>query len=397
MTLKNKNIQMKSFFLILAFLLILVGCRKEEVSELQSRYFIKFYGSYLEDMAYDLEESTDGGIVFVGTVERESTGKDIALYKVDEYGNQADWSPKFFGSAGDDIAYSIKILDNEYVIAGSVSDNDGNKNAYIIRTNTQGNIIGQEYFYETEDDDYAVSIESREDGGFVVVGYSEDPVSLSRNFFVISLNADLSNPRITASQSNQEDLQKVIFNREDEYIAMGNQYINSGSDTQLFLARLNETGNIFDLAFIGSPNLLEVLSDAVSPNESTLYLLGTVKESANSAGNIFLKKVVNLREEWSRTISDSGDLEGKAIGLKANGDIVIAADKSFGDDKNIILYLLDSEGNIEGSREYGGTGNQLAEDVLVTDQNLVILGRNIHQGNSMITLIKTDENGNIWE
>lgn len=388
---------MKRFLVFLLFLLLLIGCRKEEVSDLQSRYFIKFYGSYLEDMAYDLEETSDGGIVFVGTVERESTGKDIALYKVDEYGNQANWSPKFFGSAGDDVAYSVKVLDNQYVIAGSVSDNDGNKNAYVIRTNTQGNILGQEYFYETEDDDYAVSIESREDGGFIVAGYSEDTVSLIRNFFVISLNADLSNPRITASQSNQEDLQKVIFNRQDEYIAVGNQYISSGSDTQIFLAKLNEIGNIFDLAFIGSPNLLEVLTDAVSLNQSTLYLLGSVKESADSPSNIMLKKVVNFKEEWSRTISGSGDLEGKAIGLKANGDIVIAADKSFGDDKNILLYLLDSEGNVEDSREYGGTGNQMAENVLVTDQNLFILGRNIHQGNSMITLIKTDENGNIWE
>ncbi|MGC9344404.1 MAG: hypothetical protein ACP5E3_16995, partial [Bacteroidales bacterium] len=220
---------------------------------------------------------------------------------------------------------------------------------------------------------------------------------LSRNFFVISLNPDLSNPRVTASQSNQEDLQKVIFNRKDEYFALGNQYLNSTADTQLFIAKLNETGNIFDLAFIGSPSLIEVMTDAVSPVESTIYLVGSVREGLNATSSIILKKVVDMREQWSRTISDKGDLEGKAIAVKANGDLVIVGDKSFGNDKNIILYLMDSEGNIEDTREYGSTGDQVAEDVLVSGQNLVILGRNVDQANSMISIIKTDENGNIWE
>lgn len=351
----------------------------------------------MEDVGYDIQETEDGGLVIVGSAQRENTGKDIVLIKVDEYGNQADWSPKYFGSGGDDEGFAVKVLNDGYIIAGTISDNDGNKDAYVIRTNSQGNIVGQEYFYRTEDDDLAVSIESREDGGYVVVGYSENPSGLSRNFFVISLNPDLSNPRVTASQSNQEDLQKVIFNRQDEYFALGNQYLNSSADTQLFIAKLNETGNIFDLAFIGSPSLIEVLTDAVSPVESTIYLVGSVREGLNATSSIILKKVVDMREQWSRTISGTGDLEGKAIAVKQNGDLVIVGDKSFGNDKNIILYLMDSEGNIEDTREYGSTGDQVAEDVLVSGQNLVILGRNVDQANTMISIIKTDENGNIWE
>ncbi|MGC9344745.1 MAG: hypothetical protein ACP5E3_18705, partial [Bacteroidales bacterium] len=170
---------MKNFFLSLLLLLLVGSCRKEEVSELQSEYFIKFYGSYMEDVGYDIQETEDGGLVIVGSEQRENTGKDIVLIKVDEYGNQADWSPKYFGSGGDDEGFAVKVLNDGYIIAGTISDNDGNKDAYVIRTNSQGNIVGQEYFYRTEDDDLAVSIESREDGGYVVVGYSENPSGLS--------------------------------------------------------------------------------------------------------------------------------------------------------------------------------------------------------------------------
>lgn len=390
------HFRMIKVFFSLMVVLIFTGCSKEEISEQQSEYFIKFYGSYLENTGYDVKETSDGGLVIIGSEENESTGKDIVLMKVDEYGNQADWSPKYFGSGSDDEGYAIEVTESGYLIAGSITNNQGDKDAYLLRTNTQGNLIGQEYSYGGSDDDYAVSIENREDGGYMVVGYSEGVEAGSRNFFVISLNPDLSDPRVTTSQSDQEDLKKIIFSKEGEYIALGNQYLKSGVDTQLFIAKLNETGNIFDLAFLGSPLLKETMTDAVASNNSSIYLVGTSSESGGN-NNIILKKIVDLKEEWTRTISGTGNLEGKAITLKNDGSIVIAADKTSGSDKNIVVYFLDSEGNVEDSKEYGGTGIQVAEDVLITGTHLIILGKNTHQQNSMISLIKADENGNIWE
>jgi len=389
---------MKRIFLFLSIIFLLMACTKEEVSDLQSDHFVKFYGSFLEDRAYDMEDSGDGNLIITGSLERLSTGKDIALIKVDEFGNQAEWSPKYFGSGYDDEGCCVKVLENGYLIAGYTTNDAGDKDAIIIKTDLQGNSTGEEFIYSNSGDEYAVDIELRPDGGFFIVGYSESLVSEEKSFFVVGLDDNLNNARITTSHSRGEEFLKIYNNGEGEYIALGNQYSsNSAEESQFFLVKLNETGNIFDLAFLGSPTIKEVLTDAVAVDESTLYLLGTALEKDSTRSKIILKKVVDLKEQWTRFISASGSLEGKAIVLRDDGSLVLGADKVLDGDKNILVYFLDGEGNVTSSREYGETGDQTVEDRLYSDNQLIILGSNAHQENSMISLIKTDANGNLWE
>ncbi len=376
-------------------IIIFFACSKEEVSELQSDYFIKFYGNFLEDNGYAIRETGDGGLIITGTVERLSTGKDIVLIKTDAYGNQADWSPKYFGNGSDDEAYSVVTTEDGYLIAGTIT-NDGNKDAILIQTDLQGNQVGEEFIYGGSEDQYAVDIEERSQGGHMVVGYSINPSDQSRSFFVITLDEGLTNPKITTSSSRGEEFIKVIRNTESEYLALGNQYRADG-DSRFFIAKLNETGNIFDLAFISSPNSSITLGDAVATNDSTLYLYGTLREEGEINSKLILKKVVNLQESWDRVISASGSLEGKAITTGSDGELIIAADKTLGEDKNILIYFLDEEGNVVNSREFGESGDQTVEDILHSQDNLIILGGNAYEQNRMISLIKTDQQGNIWE
>ena len=376
-------------------IIIFFACSKEDVSELQSDYFIKFYGNFLEDNGYAVRETGDGGLIITGTVERLSTGKDIVLIKTDAYGNQADWSPKYFGNGSDDEAYSVVTTEDGYLIAGTIT-NEGNKDAILIQTDLQGNQVGDEFIYDGSEDQYAVDIEERSQGGHMVAGYSINPSDQSRSFFVITLDEGLTNPKITTSSSRGEEFIKVIRNTESEYLALGNQYRADG-DSRFFIAKLNETGNIFDLAFISSPNSSIILGDAVATNDSTLYLYGTVLEEDEVESKLILKKVVNLQESWTRVITASGSLEGKAITTGNDGELIIAADKTQRGDKNILIYFLDEEGNVVNSREFGESGDQTVEDILHSQNNLIILGGNAYEQNRMISLIKTDPQGNIWE
>lgn len=386
---------MKKVSVYFLMMFIFFACSKEEVSELQSDYFIKFYGNFLQDNGYAVQETEDGGLIITGTVERLSTGKDIVLIKTDAYGNQADWSPKYFGNGSDDEGYSVVTTEDGYLIAGTIT-NEGSKDAILIQTDLQGNKLGDEFIYDGSEDHYAVDIEERSQGGHMVVGYSINPNDGSRSFFVITLDEGLSNPKITTSSSSGEEFIKVIQNTETEYLALGNQY-RANVESRFFVARLNEAGNIFDLAFLGSPGLSENLGDAVATNDSTLYLFGSVLEEGETESKLILKKVVNLRESWTRIITGSGSLEGKAITTGPNGELIIAADKTLAGDKNVLIYFLDEEGNVTDSREFGETGDQTVEDILYSQDNLIILGGNAYEQNRMISLIKTDQQGNIWE
>ncbi len=389
---------MKRILIFITFLILMVGCSKEEVSDLQSEYFIKFYGSYLEDLGYDIEDTRDGNQVITGALEREGIGKDIALIKVDAFGNEAEWSPKYYGGNADDIGFCIKALTDGYLISGTITNPAGDKDAVLIRTDLQGNRVGEQYVYSGPGDDYAVDIENRLEGGYFIVGYSVNTTTSDKSFFVIGLDEDFGNAKITTTQSKGEEFIKIFNTGEGEYTAIGNQYsVNSTDDSQFFLVKLNETGNIFDLAFTGSPTIKEVAHDAIAANDSTIFLLGSAIEQGSSVSRIVIQKVVNFREEWTRFISGNASLSGKAIKLKPNGEIIIAADKIMNDDKNTLIYFLDNSGNVIDSREYGNSGDQEVEDILYNGQNLLILGKNAYQENSMISLIKTDASGNLWE
>ncbi len=383
---------------VLIYFIILISfpaCTKDDVSEKQLDYYIKYYGNFLQDNAYSVQESGDGGLVFTGSVEHLTTGKDIVLIKTDQYGNQVEWSPKYFGFGFDDEGYSIEILEDGYLIAGTATNSDGIKDAIVIKTDLQGNKIGKEFIYGGSNDHFAMDVAKRSTNGYIVVGYSENPAGGNKSFFVITLDEELNNTGITTSLSRGEEFLRIIRNSEKEYMALGNQF-NSDNESQFIIAKLNETGNIFDLVFLGSLNVSEVLSDISAPNDSTVYMFGSVREEENAETRLILKKIVNLEERWTRIITGSGNLTAKAITHKEDGSIIIAADKAYQGDKNIIIYFLDDAGNIIDSKEYGGTGDQTVEDILLSEDNLIILGGNAYEQNRMISVIKTDSKGQIW-
>lgn len=389
---------MKKILFIIAFPLLLSSCNKEDVSPVQSDYFIKFFGNYLEDTGLEMAETSDGGLIIAGGMEDPGTGKKMVMLKVDDYGNPSVWSPKKFGEDSEGTGHCVMETSNGYLLAGSVNNEEGKRDAILIRTDKQGEQLGNPFIYSGADNEYPTSIARRPGGGFMVVGYQENSSTGARSLFIITIDEDLSNPRITTTRAEGQEFLSVFFNKEDEYIAVGNQYSgNQGTESQFFIAKINESGNIFDLAFIGSPTAREVMTDVVRVNETTMYILGTVSDAGSPSTQVILKKVVNMREEWSRRLITSGDLEGKAITLNPDGGIIVAADKKAGGDKNILIYFLDDSGNEIKSVEYGNTGDQVAEDLIHTGNNLIILGRNTYQGNSMITLIKTDKDGNVWE
>ncbi len=99
-----------------------------------------------DDKAYGVAIQTDGKIVVSGTSTSNITGKDFVVVRYNSDGSLDET----FGVAGkvttdvqigsDDIAYSLALQgDGKIILAGS-SDNGSNKNAALMRYNTDGTI-----------------------------------------------------------------------------------------------------------------------------------------------------------------------------------------------------------------------------------------------------------------
>jgi hypothetical protein len=100
---------------------------------------------------------------------------------------------------------------------------------------------------------------------------------------------------------------------------------------------------------------------------------------------------------WQKFIREGGNFEGKAVTEMENGNILLVGDKTVAENKKIILYFISPEGEVLSSKEYGSSGNQSSEALIYQNEQIIILGKNEFEGNSMISLIKTDKEGNVWE
>jgi hypothetical protein len=143
----------------------------------------KIFGrKYCEGRGYAVQETSDGGYVITGSTKLNNTEfiVNVWLIKTDSYGNEM-WN-KTFGGAWNielhDIGYSVQeTRDGGYIIAGETGsygagisrDGYGNRNVWLIKTNSSGYEMWNKTFGGTSGD-RGFSVQETSDGGYVIAG-----------------------------------------------------------------------------------------------------------------------------------------------------------------------------------------------------------------------------------
>jgi len=166
-----------SLYLMVFSLFVIGSCVKESFSPSQADSFIRFYGSYRHDEGIDVVKLTDGGYAFIGTTITESLNQKIIFYRTDRYGNEL-WEPGKFGGPFENNAYSFKLLrDGGFAILGSTFVNAKGgmlvSNMYLVRTDERGDSLWTKS-YGGFSDETGFDLAETSDGGFVLIGSSED-------------------------------------------------------------------------------------------------------------------------------------------------------------------------------------------------------------------------------
>ena len=202
---------------------------------------------------------------------------DFWVIKLSSAGN-LQWQ-KCYGGSLDDVAYSIhQTSDGGYVIAGSTCSNDGDVTGYhtntilpgssdfwVIKISSNGNLQWQRCYgavwYEV-----AYSIQQTSDGGYIVGGYtnsydggdvqgSHNPTSgaLWGDFWVIKISATGILQWQKCLGGSEEDIcYSVKQTNEGGYIAVGYANSNNGNvsgihgslSSDCWVVKLNSTGGI---------------------------------------------------------------------------------------------------------------------------------------------------------
>jgi len=131
----------------------------------------KVFGNTLNDIGFSVDQ-TDDGFIVVGYTEIFGSGdEDILLLKINNDGNQG-WE-RTFGGNGIDHGYTVNMIDGGFMIIGfTESFGAGNKDVWLIKTNTNGNQEWERTF-GGNNIDHGYSVEETDDDGFIITGYTK--------------------------------------------------------------------------------------------------------------------------------------------------------------------------------------------------------------------------------
>ena len=156
--------------------------------------FRKDFGGIGNDIGYSVKQTADGGLIIVGSTDSWGNGEtDIWLIKTNNEGIE-EWDKTFGGGEGDWGTSVQQTADNGFIILGhTLSFGNGYYDIFMIKTDSEGNEIWVKTFGGNEED-FGYSVIQTSDGGYILVGFTVSFGSGNKDVWIIK----------TDSQGNEE-------------------------------------------------------------------------------------------------------------------------------------------------------------------------------------------------
>lgn len=270
----------------------------------------KSYGGNGSDEAQSIIQTSDGGYLVVGNSDSQSGnitnpngGVDYWIIKLDTNGNLV-WQ-KSYGGTGADYAYStVQSADGNYLVAGYTNSQDGDVSLpkgsddyWVIKIDTLGNLLWEKS-YGGAAEDYAFSIVNTNDGGFAVTGVSNSTDG--------NITTNIGNFDVWVIKS--DSLGNIVWQKNyggtaDEYGVLTKTNIKQLVDGSLSIVGVTASNN-GDLQY--NNGLTDIFVFNVSSSNGTI--------------------------NWSRVLGGSASESGQAIAQTADGKLLVSG---FSNSQNI--------------------------------------------------------------
>jgi PKD repeat protein len=204
----------------------------------------KTFGGVNNDSGNAIRQASDGGYILCGETSSEGAGKsDVYLLKTDGTGNLI-WK-KTFGGINDDRGTSVQqTIDGGYILCGETSsEGAGKSDVYLLKTNSNGDLIWKKTFGGINDDRGA-SVQQTIDGGYIICGETNSEGAGGEDVYLIKTNAngDLSWKK-TIGVGNYEKGFSIQQTTDGGYIICGRSGIATIGGSDLYLIKTDKDGN----------------------------------------------------------------------------------------------------------------------------------------------------------
>lgn len=329
---------------------------------------------------------------------------------------QTPYVQKFFGGSGNSVARAVQTTsDGGFIVAGNndssggdVTVNHGERDYWVVKIDASGNIQWEKSLGGSGDDT-ATAIQTTSDGGYLVAGHT------------ISLNGDVSGPNLggydvwlvkldalgniqwqkSIGSSGDDEVFAMQATSDDGYVLACRQGSIGGNywNWDCYIIKIDASGNIQWQKTMGGSGQDVAHSIQVTPDGG--YIVSGVSNSndgdvtVNNGGVdcwvIKLDTIGNL--QWQKSYGGSGNDAGYSIQVTSDGGYIVAgtSNSNNGDltgnygNRDFWVLKLDVLGNIQWQKNMGGSGNESAVSVQVTYDGGYLVGGFTSSNNGDVT------------
>ncbi len=288
----------------------------------------KTFGGAEEDIGYSVLQTRDGGFVIAGLTYSSGSGNgDVYLIKLDilEGGdvNQGEevilaWE-KTFGGAGFDMAYSIQqTTDGGFIVTGE-TDSFGTsyREVYLLRIEENGDFLWEKTFGGSTIGNTGRSVQQTSDGGFIIGGHTYSGIDY-QYVYLIKTDGDgnflwektLGGSSVNGGYSIEQTTDGGFIVTGFTY-SWGNGYYGAGG-YDAYLLKTDDKGNLLWDKTLGY-NLDDYGYSVKQTSDGGFIVTGTTFLSGSGISGVYLVKV-------KTGDCDKCDLNGDGV-INVNGDI----------------------------------------------------------------------------
>ena len=281
--------------------------------------------------ATSIKEDSSGDYIISGTKTSSNGDSDMTILKVDSSNGSQIWQQDFGGD--DDSGTNIQPTnDGGYILSGTKTSNDGDKDSLIMKLDNSGNVEWQDELKDNSLAETDVNIQQTDDNGYILSATKE----------------------------------------------------TADGDTDIWTRKLDASGNqVWENTYGG--NLDETSQKIQQTSDGGYIIAGSQMTSSDGEDAYLLKLAADGSVDWRKNITGSNDEQANDVQQTADGGYIVAGYSSSNDisdtstnhgGEDAMLAKVNSTGDeIKWVDLLGGSGNDRANSVQeIVDGDYVMAG-----------------------
>lgn len=365
----------------------------------RASYWAKSYGADKADGVNAVLELSDGMLVAGSTRSFGSGENDCLILRIDAEG-EIVWQYVYGGTANEYCTSLNRAGLDKYLAAGNTkSYGSGDSDGWILEFDGNGNILSQKTLGGDRKDYIAKGL-PLSGGGVLVSGSTSSFGAGQFDAWLVRLYDD--GQILWQKRCGGEGVEWVydaLETSDGGFVVVGETSSSGEGKNDLWILRLNNSGEIIWQRAYGGPSY-DWARSVIETEDGVLLVAGTTFSFGSGQADVWVIKLSSTGTIlWQKCYGGANlDWPARVVAVSQERFLVAGGTYSFGNgNDDLLLFEIDSDGQILRQRTYGGVGEDYINDCLATDTGFLMAGRtsSVGSGDRDILLLKTDPSGTI--